>query len=149
MRSSACRFIAAFTAAGLAMAGLVGCSQHDETPKPPSYLGADAMMDPLTCEPCHGDHYAEWSGSMHAYASDDPVFLAMNARGQRETSGALGDFCVKCHAPMALRAGATTDGTNLATVPQKLKGVTCFFCHSIESVDGAHNGAARHSAGSR
>jgi hypothetical protein len=137
MPSSATRFFAA----GWAMAGLVGCSQHDATPKGPSYLSAEQMMDPLTCEPCHGDHYAEWVGSMHAYASDDPVFLAMNARGQRETDGGLGDFCVKCHAPMAVREGATTDGTNLATVPQKLKGVTCYFCHSIESVDGAHNGA--------
>ena len=32
---------------------------------------------------------------MHAYASDDPVFQAMNKRAQRETNGALGDFCVR------------------------------------------------------
>jgi hypothetical protein len=124
-----------------AVAALVGCSQHDDAPTPSPYLGVDSMMDPVACEPCHADHFTEWSGSMHAYASDDPVFQAMNQRGQRETNGQLGDFCVKCHAPVALRAGATTDGTNLASVPQKLKGVTCFFCHSIESVDGAHNGA--------
>ena len=47
---------------------------------------------------------------MHAYASDDPVFRAMNQRAQRETSGALGDFCVKCHAPMAVQKALTTDG---------------------------------------
>ena len=33
----------------------------------------------------------QWSGSMHAYAADDPVFVAMNKRGQRETNGELGD----------------------------------------------------------
>ena len=80
-----------------------GCS-HSSAP-PPTYLTRDALLDPQTCEQCHVDHYADWSGSMHAYASDDPVFRAMNERGQRETNGQLGDFCVKCHAPMALRRG--------------------------------------------
>jgi hypothetical protein len=102
-------------------------------------LDRETLMDPATCKTCHADHFEEWSGSMHAYASDDPVFVAMNARGQRETNGALGDFCVKCHAPLALRAGATKDGLNLATVAPKLKGVTCFFCHTVDKVDGAHN----------
>ena len=47
--------------------------------------------------------------SMHAYAADDPVFVAMNKRGQRETNGALGTFCVQCHAPMAVALGTITD----------------------------------------
>jgi hypothetical protein len=76
---------------------------------------------------------------MHAYASDDPVFLAMNKRGQRETNGALGSFCVNCHAPMAVREGATKDGLDLAQVPPQLKGVTCFFCHTADAVQGTHN----------
>jgi hypothetical protein len=76
---------------------------------------------------------------MHAYASDDPVFVAMNARGQRETDGALGDFCVKCHAPIALREGSTTDGLDLADAPRAQKGVTCFFCHSVAEVTDDHN----------
>jgi hypothetical protein len=76
---------------------------------------------------------------MHAYAADDPVFRAMNARGQRETSGALGNFCINCHAPMAVHELASTDGLNLDQLPAKLRGVTCFFCHTTQSVDGAHN----------
>jgi hypothetical protein len=67
------------------------------------------------------------------------VFLAMNKRGQRETNGALGDFCVQCHAPVAVQQKLTTDGLNLAQVPAAAKGVTCFFCHSAASVDGTHN----------
>jgi len=97
------------------------------------------LMDPQTCAQCHQEHFKEWSGSMHAYAAEDPVFLAMNARGQRETKGALGDFCVKCHAPMAVLTGATKDGQNLAEVPAKLRGVTCFFCHSVDAVKGTHD----------
>src|ERR1700759_3040457 len=65
------------------------------------------LQDPETCKACHAEHYAEWQSSMHAYAAKDPVFIAMNERGQRETNGALGDFCVKCHAPMALELGLT------------------------------------------
>ena len=80
---------------------------------------------------------------MHAYASDDPVFRAMNKRAQRETNGALGDFCVKCHAPLAVRDGMTTDGLNLDDLPAPMKGVTCYFCHSAEAIDGTHNNPLR------
>jgi hypothetical protein len=74
---------------------------------------------------------------MHAYASIDPVFLAMNQRMHRENPS-LGDFCVKCHAPMAVQQGKTTDGTNLSQLDSRYLGVTCFFCHSIASFDGTH-----------
>ncbi len=134
----------------IALGAAVSCSTcscgGQGHPKPTPYLDRAAMLDPATCQSCHPAHVREWAGSMHAYASDDPVFVAMNARGQRETNGALGDFCVKCHAPMALREGATKDGLNLATVPSALKGVTCLFCHSVASVEGAHDAAVTLSA---
>lgn len=123
--------------------GSMGCSSSS-TGTTTSFLSRDAMLDPQTCQNCHVDHYQQWLVSMHAGASDDPVFRAMNARGQRETNGQLGSFCIKCHAPMALAEGATTDGLNLDSVPQKLKGVTCFFCHTIDAAvsgDGGHNAA--------
>lgn len=110
----------------------------------PDYLSREEMLDPETCKSCHPTHYREWSGSMHAYAADDPVFLAMNKRGQRELAERgedLGDFCVKCHAPMALIEGATTDGLNLEDpdFPKHLKGVTCFFCHTVDAITADHN----------
>jgi hypothetical protein len=123
--------------ASIAVAAQVSCGGG--TGNEQHYASRTALLDPTQCRLCHADHYREWSGSMHAYASDDPVFLAMNARGQRETGGMLGDFCVKCHAPMAVREHATSDGLNLATVPAQLKGVTCFFCHTVDSVAGAHD----------
>jgi hypothetical protein len=115
---------------------IVSCSSKSAGP---TYYARATLLDPTTCKQCHADHYADWSASMHAYASDDPVFRAMNQRGQRETKGALGDFCVKCHAPMALNEGATTDGTNLDSVPASLHGVTCFYCHTVDAVNGTHN----------
>jgi hypothetical protein len=105
-----------------------------ETDGAPSSLSRDELMDPEQCSTCHPRQYREWAGSMHAYAADDPVFRAMNRRGQRETDGELGEFCVKCHAPMALIEGATTDGLNLDEVPAKLKGVTCYVCHNAVDV---------------
>jgi hypothetical protein len=102
-------------------------------------LDRTALLEPATCQGCHPDQFREWSGSMHAYASDDPVFRAINARGQRETGGTLGGLCVNCHAPMAVREGATIDGANLDELPRELHGVTCVFCHSVTDVEGDHN----------
>jgi hypothetical protein len=105
----------------------------------PAGLDRAALLDPQTCGQCHPDHFREWSGSMHAYASDDPVFRAMNRKGQADTNGQLKAFCVNCHAPMAVQEQATTDGLNLDSVPAKLKGVTCFFCHTVDAVNGTHD----------
>jgi hypothetical protein len=117
--------------------GAVGCGGGTTT----KMLTKAELMDPVACQTCHPSQYRDWSGSMHAYASEDPVFLAMNQRGQRETAGALGDFCVKCHAPIAVREGLTTDGLNLPSLDPSVKGVTCYFCHSAASIGGAeaHN----------
>lgn len=109
----------------------------------PAYRTRAELLDPLTCKECHAKHYDEWAGSMHAYASRDPVFLAMNRRGQEETAGALGSFCVNCHAPMAVKEGATTDGLNLADVPEQLQGVGCYFCHNVSEVEETHNNGLR------
>ncbi|MEE9384585.1 MAG: hypothetical protein V3V08_14365 [Nannocystaceae bacterium] len=73
------------------------------------------------------------------YASDDPYFRAMNRWGQDATNGALGDFCVRCHAPIALDEGETQDGLNLDEIPTYLRGVTCYYCHTVTAVEGAHN----------
>lgn len=102
-------------------------------------FSAREAMDPENCKGCHPDHYQEWLGSMHAYAADDPVFLAMNELGQERTGGELGDFCVQCHAPVAVALGLTEDGTNLDELEQKYKGVTCYACHNVTDVTGQHN----------
>lgn len=127
------------TTAALFAGALLALACGSEEDEPRRALSRAELLDPETCRDCHADHYREWSGSMHAYAAEDPVFRAMNERGQRETNGALGDFCVSCHAPMAVREGATTDGLNLDEVSDSLEGVTCYFCHNVQSVGGTHN----------
>ena len=97
------------------------------------------LLDPEFCKDCHPQHYEEWSASMHAYASRDPVFLAMNKRGQEEAE--IGEFCVQCHAPMALREGAIDDFADLTDLPKHLQGVTCYFCHNAVKVNEPHSNA--------
>ena len=114
-----------------AFLALTGCVEYTLSP--------EAILDPQECQGCHPVHHEQWSGSMHAYAAEDPVFLAMNRMGQEATNGELGDFCVNCHAPMAVRLGETEDGLDLDSVDDSLKGVTCAFCHLIDDVLGDHN----------
>ncbi len=119
----------------LALAALAACGDDVKS--------VAELQDPSTCLECHQTHYTQWSGSMHAYASDDPVFIAMNKRGQRETNGALGAFCIKCHAPMAVLSGTITDANAADFDPTKLtpseRGITCYFCHNVDKVISDHN----------
>lgn len=102
-------------------------------------LTREQLLDPESCRTCHPTHYREWASSMHAYAVDDPVFQAMNRRGQEETNGELGEFCVDCHAPMAVREDALSDFSEVQDLPKHLKGVTCYFCHNAIDVGEPHN----------
>jgi hypothetical protein len=128
--------VASALAGACCVAAVCACSsdQKKETP-----LTREQALDPENCRGCHADYYNEWSASMHAYAARDPVFLAMNRRGQAETNGALGNFCVQCHAPMAVRQDLTQDGLNLESLPASALGVTCYFCHNTVDVIGTHN----------
>ncbi len=106
-------------------------------------LPVKTLEDPNTCAECHMQHFTQWSGSMHAYASDDPVFLAMNKRGQRDTQNQLGKFCLQCHAPMAVALGLVTDDNAASfdptTLPPQARGITCYFCHNVKKVQDDHN----------
>jgi hypothetical protein len=137
-RSGAGATLAALTLAGAGV--IAACGTKDDGPPP---LSGEALMNPETCRSCHEEHFRQWSGSMHAYAGEDPVFIAMNKRMQRETNGAAGSLCVGCHAPLAVRMGRTTDGLNLAELPAYMRGVTCYFCHSTDAVEGTHNNPLR------
>jgi len=127
---------------------LCGCAEARPAPSESAASPAQAgealtaaqLQDPENCKPCHAQHYREWESSMHAYAAKDPVFIAMNERGQIETSGELGDFCVRCHAPMAVELGLTSDGLNLPDLQDpNARGVTCYACHSAGGVREDHN----------
>lgn len=121
--------------AALAVTGCASESSRGSGAPAPAALTEAELRDPTACASCHPSQVDEWSKSMHAMSSKDPVFLAMNRRGQEETSGELGDFCVQCHAPTARALGLVNDGgRNLETLDDSVQGVTCYFCHSTAHV---------------
>jgi hypothetical protein len=117
----------------LLMAAACGDDESESKSGPVPKLTIAELLDPENCKDCHPKHYEEWSASMHAYATRDPVFIAMNKRMQEEAPENR-EFCVQCHAPMALREGAITDFADLSDVPPHLQGVTCYFCHNAVDV---------------
>ncbi len=119
----------------IAIAALLVVACGDDVQPP---LSVAQLQQPVTCTSCHADHSRQWSGSMHAYASVDPIFRALHKRGQRETGGALGLFCVRCHAPMAVENGTITEANvatfDFDTLTPAETGVTCYFCHNVKEV---------------
>lgn len=113
----------------------LGC---DPDPEP---LTRGEVLDPASCIDCHPAHVAQWRQSTHATAGRDPVFQAMNARYIRETGDADPTFCVRCHVPLAVQAGALADPADLSGLPEGQDGIGCAWCHGVEAVTGTHNAA--------
>ncbi len=64
---------------------------------------------PDSCARCHAEVAAQWRGSMHAHAWDDPVFRA-------EYDARPAQSCRDCHAPPSSAPGRST-------------GIDCASCH--------------------
>ena len=127
--------------AGASFAAVPSCSTPTSQTVP--QLSAQALANPESCRSCHESAVREWEGSMHAYASEDPIFVAMNRKMLREAKDVPKDTCTRCHAPYAARLGLLPEGTGAESLPTEHKGVTCIFCHSIDAVTGVHGGAVR------
>lgn len=102
---------------------------------------AEDFTPSAECGSCHTQHYSEWSGSMHAYAMADPVWIAARNAGQSAYANALAGACTPCHASIAHRAGLVDwgpiDFDNLP--PQATEGVGCDVCHTVSSLHGVSN----------
>lgn len=131
------------------MLAISGCSSSSSRPptganEPDSTNGPFAssdFQDATQCATCHPDHYAQWSGSMHAYSLTDPVFAAVRAEGQSMYIGALDGACAKCHSPIGNRAGDLPWGpfTLSALEPVVAEGIGCDMCHTIHSISRTSN----------
>jgi Cytochrome c554 and c-prime len=93
----------------LALAGLLGCSRASGEPAQPELARTELDRSPEACAVCHEEIAAQWRGSMHARAWDDPVF-------RRELEARPAPSCRGCHAPASSAPGRTT-------------GVDCASCH--------------------
>jgi hypothetical protein len=92
--------------------------------------GYDAAAENLACEACHTTIAAEWRGSLHHRAWDDPVFLTAYAIEPIA-------FCRACHVPEAEPSATPSEGA-------RRLGVGCVTCH-VEggAIVGSHAVAAR------
>jgi len=87
----------------------------------------------VTCAQCHPDHYREWSVSPHAYAMLSPVFNAMHMFTTDRLSGTQGDFCIRCHSPVAMQRSEPLHQSVLLRPGVSTEGVTCITCHRLPS----------------
>ncbi|MGA8940467.1 MAG: tetratricopeptide repeat protein [Acidobacteriaceae bacterium] len=102
-------------------------TDNGEFINPKSFLSAEY------CEHCHQASYAQWRQSAHSNSVRPPwyiynVNLLNNGKGL-----SFSRHCEGCHNPVALSAGALTDGGPLSR-PYDGDGITCMVCHSIQSV---------------
>ncbi len=146
MRTSTPIFILAVSM--LASAGKLGAEDPAARvlPAGPATKWKKSDFQPAeACKSCHPQHYEEWRGSMHAYAITDPVFHAMHKLAQEETAGEIGDFCIKCHAPVGTGIGEVTGKTRSAEGLSdiSLAGVSCETCHRGVNLEKGHPGNAR------
>lgn len=83
------------------------------------------------CAVCHQQIYDEWAGSSHAYAAVSPMFHAFEQTITKLSSGTVGYFCLRCHAPVATTMGADRTQPIWAGPRVFREGVTCVACHRV------------------
>jgi len=138
---------------GLALLGGSAVVAGDFTPNGTQEV-LNQMLNPLECmSGCHNaydeDHHIEpwdtWAGSMMANAARDPVFWAALDVANNDVPG-IGEFCLRCHAPVAWLNGRANAGSDpdlvgdadgcgligpIDTDEADFSGLTCHLCHRM------------------
>lgn len=107
---------------------------------PGTQPGQTTEAEPVErCAMCHPAQVREWSGSMMAHATRDPLFNALLAITTKYTIPRGFDtpeYCLRCHSPSAWLAGRSHELSVQALFGTDLDGVHCDFCH--RSLDPLH-----------
>jgi hypothetical protein len=115
---------------------LMGCKDPDQV-TPPDRGAQYSLSDfepSSSCQPCHPQYYDEWEGSMHRYATNDPIWMLANNALQSGTNGQLNTFCWQCHSPIGFLTGNSPKTFRIEDLPPIVKeGVNCDFCHIMKS----------------
>ena len=113
-----------------------------ENPFLPSNMTTDTgeFIDPKSfptaqyCGHCHNEAHAQWRESAHSNSNRAPWYLRNVNLLAAEKSISATRHCEGCHDPVAVAAGAITEGAPRKR-PYDQDGVTCMVCHSIKSVE--------------
>ena len=81
------------------------------------------------CSSCHMAYYNEWTGDKHSMSQTNPFFLEIYKQFKQDHPDKNGN-CALCHNPEA-----ALDSSFDVDVRKKSNGISCDFCHKIESVD--------------
>ena len=92
------------------------------------------------CSSCHMAYYNEWLSDKHSMSQNNPFFLEIYKQFKQDHPDKNGN-CALCHNPEAALdrkdapMGRLND-INLSEIKSKnTNGISCDFCHKIESVD--------------
>jgi hypothetical protein len=140
-------------AGGLVASGLAGAADTvpNEIQQPGTQPGETSQIQSVTkCDNCHGNFdpngepWFNWSGSMMAHASRDPIFWATMAVAEQDFDGA-GDLCLRCHIPKGWLEGRSlpTDGSSMGA--NDANGVQCDLCHRLTNPDGSEHPGVQNS----
>ncbi len=99
-----------------------------------------AYPSAVACAKCHEQIFDEWAASSHAYASISPMFHVFEDRINKLSSGTIGYFCMRCHAPVATTMGLRRDQAIWDGPRVFREGVTCVACHRVKIPYGKMNG---------
>ena len=113
-----------------------------EHPFLPSNIETDneEFLDPKSfstaqyCGHCHQEAHAQWRQSAHSNSNRAPWYLRNVNLLNKEKTVSSSRHCEGCHDPIAVVAGAITEGAPRKR-PYDQDGVTCMVCHSIKSID--------------
>lgn len=114
--------------------------------------GVDGSMDAIKCAPCHHTQTNFWKKSMHSNHNSELYIAVLEAVAKQTDTLRVEvlSMCSRCHNPeLAINKNLNTylyskilDIDNSATREldeiinslDKISGVTCSFCHSIDSI---------------
>lgn len=113
-----------------------------EKPFLPSNIQTDngEFLDPKSfptaqyCGHCHQEAHSQWRQSAHSNSNRPPWYLRNVNLLNTEKSVSFSRHCEGCHDPIAVVAGAITEGAPRKR-PYDQDGITCMVCHSIKSID--------------
>ncbi len=103
-----------------------------------------AFPDPNACGSCHVGIHDAWSQSLHARSATDGLYLKVKEQFVVERGEPAVRLCAACHAPVALITGEV--GLYNRESASSKQGVSCAFCHSLESVHSDSGGWLSNSA---
>ena len=98
------------------------------------FLNPKSFYSAEYCGHCHKESHDQWRQSAHSNSNRVPYYLKNVGLLNDEKGIEFSRHCEGCHDPIALVAGALTQGAPKKR-PYDQDGVTCSVCHSIQQGD--------------